>query len=350
MNSNIDEIFNDLVDTIINDATKADKETIEALAKENAELKEANALLAKAANRAAAADSKYALFNFLMDRIKKNIEGLDGEGKAKAVYDFLDCFFERDFLENNYEVPLWLGCGTRYYNNRAEVFAILKALDLTLPKGIKNFRLPQDWTEEELDEVFEHMSNHVNCNGCVFKDNLKFWTSKALNDPIKVCRESFTEIPWQFLLRNPLLRKERYLKEIGRMFCVPNGKYHARQWYYFARITDYQELSAEEIKIIIDNIDYTYYNNKNEDLRRFLLNNIELIDNEVFLDVLYSYNKGAYDFKSNNIVLKMPYIYVKQYMRDTKDLEWLKRHKDKFTKEQITELTLAALGVEIIGG
>jgi hypothetical protein len=32
-------------------------------------------------------------------------------------------------------------------------------------------------------------------------------------------------------------------------------------------------------------------------------------------------------------------------MRDTHDLEWLKKHKEEFTKEQITELTLAALGV-----
>jgi hypothetical protein len=342
----IDEMFNDLVMKIASDATRADKETIERLAKENVELKKANAILTKAANRVAAADDNYTLFNFLMNRIKKNIEGLDGEEKAKAVYDFLDCFFERDFMENTYEAPLWLGCGDVYYNNRKEVFAILRALGFTLPEGIENFRLPQDWDDYELAEVFEHMSNHVNCNSCVFKDNLRYWKPNALEDPIKVCSHSFTEIPWQFLLRNPLLKKEKYLKEIGRMFCVPNGKYHAYQWYHFAKITEYLELTAEEIKIIIDNIDYTYYNNKNEDLKRFLLNNVELIDNEVFLNVLYTYNKGSYDFKYNNTVLKMPRRYVKYYMRDTHDLEWLKKHKDKFTKEQITELTLAALGAE----
>jgi len=33
-------------------------------------------------------------------------------------------------------------------------------------------------------------------------------------------------------------------------------------------------------------------------------------------------------------------------MRDTHDLEWIKKHKEEFTKEQITGLTLAALGGE----
>lgn len=342
-----EEMFNDLVMKIASDATKADKETIEKLTKENADLKKANIVLVKAANRVAAADDNNTLFNFLMNRIKKNIEELDGEEKALAVYEFLDCFFEKDFKENTYGVPLWLGCATQYYNNRTEVFAILKALGFTLPNGIENFRLPQDWAEEELDAVFANMSNHVNCNGCHFTDNLKFWKPNALYDPIKVCNnKNFTEIPWQFLLRNPLLKKEKYLKEIGRMFCVPNGKYHAYQWYHFAKITEYQELTAEEIKIIIDNIDYTYYDKtKDEGLNNFLIKNIELIDNEVFLDVMYRYFYDSYTFKSRNVILKMPYRYVKYFMRDTKNFEWLNKNKDKFTKEQITELTLAALGV-----
>ena len=286
--SDVDELLGEIKSKIAKEVESANKETIERLTKENTELKKVNSLLTEAANRVTAADDNYTLFNFLMSRIKKKIERLNGGEKAEAVYDFLDCFFERDFLENTYEVPLWLGCATLYYNNRTEVFGILRALGFTLPKGIENFRLPQDWTEEELDEVFGHMGNHVNCNCCVFRDNLRFWKPNALDDPIKVCSSgSFTEIPWQFLLRNPLLKKEKYLTEIGRMFCVPNGKYHAYQWYHFAKITEYLELTAEEIKLIIDNIDFTHYNNKNEDLKKFLLNNIELINNEAGESIQY---------------------------------------------------------------
>lgn len=345
LENNVDVLLGKLKTKIAEQVKGTYKETIERLTTENSDLKETNRKLSIAAQSTAVANDNFELFNFLMNKIKRNIEELDGDEKALAVYAFLDCFFERNFIENTYEAPLWLGCATRYYNNRTKVFTILRALGFMLPEGIENFRLPQDWTEEELDAVFDNIGNHVNCNSCVFKDNLRYWKPNALDDPIKVCNQSFTEIPWQFLLRNPLLKKEKYLKEIGRMFCIPNGRYHAYQWYYFAKITEYQELTAEEIKIIIDNIDYTYYNNKNEDLKKFLLNNIELIDNEVFLWAIYEYNKGSYDFKYNNTVLKMSYVYVKQYMRDIRDLEWIKKHKEDFTKEQITELTLVALGV-----
>ena len=67
------------------------------------------------------------------------------------------------------------------------------------------------------------------------------------------------------------------------------------------------------------------------------------IEDEAFLDILYHYNEGLYDFKHTNTVLKMPYKFIIQYMKATKDLEWLKRNKDHFTREQIRELTLAAL-------
>lgn len=344
--SDVDVLLSEIKSKIIEEVQSTNKETIERLTKENAELAEANRKLLNVSKAVEAGNANYQLFNFLMNRIKKNIEGLDGAEKAKAVYEFLDCFFEKDFVENTYEVPLWLGCATQYYSNRAEVFSILRALNFQFPNGIDNFRLPLDWTEDELDEVFEHMGNHVNCNNCVFKDNLRFWKPNALDDPIKVCSQSFTEIPWQYLLRNPLLKKEKYLAEIGRMFCVPKGKYYASQWLHFAYLTKYQELTADEIKIIINNIDYTCYNGKDDGLRNFLLNNIKLVDNEDFLDILYNYNKGSWDFKRNNTILEMPRRYVKYYMRDTHDLEWLKNNKDKFTREQITELTLTALGVE----
>jgi hypothetical protein len=343
----VDKLLGEIKSKIVKDIEAVNKETIERLTKENNDLRKMNDVLNKAANRAANADSNYSLFNFLMNRVKSKIKSCtDKEELDLMIYSFLDCFFEKDFKENTREVPLWLGCATQYYSNRTEVFAVLRALDIALPEGIENFRLPQDWTEEELDEFFAHMENHVNCNNCVFEDNLRFWKPNALDDPIKVCSQHFTEIPWQFLLRNPLLKKEKYLAEIGRMFYVPKGKYHAYQWYRFANITKYQELTMEEIKIILSNIDYDYFNKaKDGDLNKFLLKNIEFIDNEVFLDSLYESFYDSYTFRYENVILKMPYKYAKYYMRDTKNLEWLQKNKDRFTKEQLTELTLAALGV-----
>lgn len=337
-NTDIDIMFAEIKSKIEEQVSEANKETIKSLTKENADLKETNKLLFKAAQRTKSIQENSELINLLIDRLKNRIQEADGQNKEKLVYDFLDCFLDKDFNENTYEVPLWLGCAIQYYSNRDIIFKILKTLDIRFPgnlESIKYFRLPQDWTEEELDAVFDTMGFHVNCNNCRFEDNIRFWKTNALDDPIKVCKSGrYTEIPWQYLLRNPLLKKEKYLSKIGKMFC--SSTYRPYEWLNFANITKYQELTEEEIKIIISNIDYMYYDNKNEDLKKFLLENIDLIDNEVFLEAIYKYN-------SDNVVLKMPYRFIKQYIRDKKDLEWIKKNKKRFTKEQITELTLLAL-------
>ena len=338
---NIDEMFNEVKIKIIEQAKEATKETIEQLTKENDDLKDINKKLLKAAKRADSAQENFNLMNFLVSKLKSNLEKVDGEEKAKLVYDFLDCFFEKDFLESTYEVPLWLGCVTQYYYNKETIIEILRLLDFYIPSEIENFRLPIDWTEEELDVFFDNMGNHVVCNSCYFEDNLRFWKPNALKNPTEVCKEHFSEVPWQYILRNPLIRKEKYLIKISEMFC--SNSYHSDQWLNFTKITEYQELTEGELRMLINNIKYAFYNNKNDDLRRLLLAHIHLIDDEAFLTILYDYNKDSYDFKYTNTVLKMPYKFIKQYMTDNKAFEWLNKHKDNFTKDQIKELTLAAL-------
>ena len=215
---NIDKMFAKIKSEMIKQVSAENEETIERLTKENTILMEENVKLTAKAKTVAAANEDFFLTSQLIDTLKSKLNNAaDKDEEEKLLYNFLDCFFEKDFIENTYEVPLWFGCAVQYYNNRETIFKILKMLDIDFPgdlESMKHFRLPQDWTEEELDAVFANMSNHVNCNGCHFKDNLRFWKPNALDDPIKVCNnEYFTEIPWQYLLRNPLLKKEKYLKE-----------------------------------------------------------------------------------------------------------------------------------------
>lgn len=337
----IDSLFDEIKIQMTEQIEANSKAKIDGLEKENANLKDINNKLLKAAKQADLAQENFTIMNLLVSKLKGNLMKVDDEEKAELVYDFLDCFFEKDFMESTYETPLWLGCVAQYYTNRETIIKILRLLDFTLPAGIENFRLPHEWTEEELDVFFDNMSNHVVCNCCYFKDNLRFWRPNALDDPIKVCKHNFSEVPWQYILRNPIIKKEKYLTRIGEMFC--SKEYRSDHWLNFAKITEYQELSEQELKLIIDNIRYTFYNNKDDGLRRFLFSNVELIENDDFLQILYNFNKGSYDFAYTNTVLKMPYKFIEQHMKDTKNLEWLKRNKNHFTNEQLRELTIAAL-------
>lgn len=345
MSNVMDTMFEDFKAQVIEQAAAANKATIEGLEKENSNLKDINTKLLKAAKQADVTQKNFLLMNLLIEKLKKNVELADGDAKANFVYEFLDCLFDRDFREDTYEVPIWLGCVTQYYTNRETIIEILRALEFNLPNGIENFRLPHKWTEEELDVFFEHMGNHVNCNNSVFKNNLRFWKPNALRNPTEVCKEHFSEVPWQYILRNPLLKKEKYLTKIGKMFCTDPKKYKSDQWLHFAHITEYLELTDDEIKTIINNIDYVYYNGKNAYLNKFLFNNIHLIEDETFLAVIYKLNCNSYEFRYNNVILKLPYKFIKQYVKDTTNfnLEWLKKNKDHFTKEQLRELTLAAM-------
>lgn len=337
----IDIMFDEIKTKMIEQAKAENASKIDCLEKENSDLKDINRKLLKAVKSVDQAQSNFNIMNILVNNLKTNIQNSDK--KDEFVYKFLDCFFKKDFQENTYEVPLWLGLVTQYYYNRDTIIDVLKMLEFDLPAGIENFRLPMDWTEEELDIIFDTMNNHSNCNGCVYIDNLRFWRPNALKDTAAVCRDThYSEIPWQFLLRNPLLKKEKYLKQIGKMFCKPNNVYRSSNWLNFARIVDFQKLTDDEIKIILDNVDYTYYDGRNNELRHLFLNNIHLIDNEAFLNLLYNLHSNGYDFKYCNAVLKMPYVYIKQYVNDTMDLNWLRDKKKHFTRDQFKELTLIA--------
>ena len=341
---NIDILFNELKTQIIEQTEATSKAKIENLEKENLDLKNINTKLLKEAKKVDTSHENFKIMNILIERLKDKIQAANREEKADLIYHFLDCFFKEDFIENTYEVPIWLGCVVEYYSNRDTIIDILRLLDIEVPENIEKFRLPQDWTEEELDIVFDTMDKHYVCNGCIYEDNLRFWEPYVFDSVYDICYSQYhSEIPWQFLLRNPLLKKEKYLKQIGKMFCKPKNVYRSDSWLYFAKITDYLTLTDDEIKIILDNIDYTYYDGKDHDLELLLIKNIHLINNEVFLRVLYEYHKNSYSFQYTNAMLKMPYEFIIQYMKDRKDLEWLKKNKGNFTKEQIRELTLAAL-------
>lgn len=324
----IRESINLEIRTITNDNKRLIKEN-EELRKENRELKNI-----AASNEKLLSESK--IMMMLVDNIKQFKDDKD------KIYKFLSCIFEKDYEENTYDTPLWIGALTQYYSHKDEVLQLLKIIDVKLPNGVENFRLPIDWTEEEMDIFFSTMSNHVNCNNCVYKDNLRFWSINALDTVECQCKKTlYDEIPWQYVLRNPVLKKEKYLKQIGEHFT---DKYF-NNWYKFEEITEYLKLSDEEIKVIIDNIDKVLLTPEMAALD-FIFKNLNLVTDKVMLKKIYDYYKDSYDFKYGNKLFDMPYEYTKKWVSEhTKEcMLWVERHRDKLTEEQRKELLMIALG------
>ena len=245
--------------------------------------------------------------------------------------------FKPDFNESTYEVPTWLGAIVNYYSNREFVIQVLNLLHVPMPDNIAKFRLPMDWTEEELDCFFDTMHNHIVCNGCTFKDNLRFWKPFALSSVEDNCNTNYSEIPWQFVLRNPILLKDKYLKKIGQMAFE---EHYISGWRYFYHIDKYQDLTTKQLKTIITNIEPCGANiSKDNEVCKFLLRHIELIDDGILLDKLYKKYYDSYDFRRDHLILKMPYSYMKRWAKDYEGAyEFIISNRDKFTKEQRKEL------------
>ena len=264
--------------------------------------------------------------------------------RAEFVYNLLKLFFEPDFEESTYDCPIWLGAVVNFYSHKDIVVKLLKTLDIDVPQTIDKFRLPQDWTICELDIVFDTMSKHIVCNSCTYADNLRFWQPNALADVYDICYNGhcYTEIPWQFLLRNPHLLNSRYLKKIGKMAYE---ELYVSGWGYLFLIDKYQNLTDNQIKTIINQIDGAGANiSKENSVSEFLLRHLDLIEDGILIDKIYKKYWDSYSFKSENKILNMPVSYLELWIKekaktDSREaLNWIIRNKDKFSEEQKNKL------------
>ena len=264
--------------------------------------------------------------------------------RAEFVYNLLKLFFEPDFEESTYDCPIWLGAVVNFYSHKDIVVKLLKTLDIDVPQNIDKFRLPQDWTIYELDIVFDTMRKHIVCNSCTYADNLRFWQPNALADVYDICYNGhcYTEIPWQFLLRNPNLLNSKYLKKIGKMAYEEP---YVSGWRYLFLIDKYQNLTDNQIKTIINQIDGAGANiSKENSVSEFLLRHLDLIEDGILIDKIYKKYWDSYSFRSENKILKMPVSYLELWIKEKtktdsrETLDWIIRNKNKFSEEQKNKL------------
>lgn len=251
------------------------------------------------------------------------------------VYEVINILFEKTFNEKPHrDCPdFWLTF-VNYYNNRTEILSLLRYASIEIPSELDEIILPHEWNEEMLDKFFDTMHKHSNCNGEIYKDNLRFWNYKMDANPFKENRySSCSEIPWQFVLRNPLLNTEKYaLKIIEEM----NKKYNSNGLKFW-RICQYQELDKDILQMIVDGIEVR------EDIKKdvlvdFLEEHTDMVTQKDKLDFLYPI--FAKKWRGEESILKMPKEYQIKYAksldRADKKIEFL--NKTQLTKEEKTEI------------
>jgi len=159
------------------------------------------------------------------------------------VADIIGVFVPATWKESQHfsddgRVPAWFPLVVNHYRNREFVFQLLDIANVKYPSWAKNLILPYEWDSDVLDIFFANMKNHYVCNGAIFGRNIDFWYrqwSQFQFDPIVALSHQYSEVPWQFVLRNPLLVEKKYIdKMIIAISSQPHGE-------YFLEIFKYQE-------------------------------------------------------------------------------------------------------------
>jgi hypothetical protein len=119
-------------------------------------------------------------------------------------------------------------------------------MGISYPNWLKTFIMPYEYGEELLDVFFDYLSCHYVCNGCIYSGNYGFWYNEWSNhrfDPKEALQHSYSELPWQLILKNPLLSTEKYFNKIVK--SIETNNTHAC---YFYKIDEYQELSQGQLE------------------------------------------------------------------------------------------------------
>jgi hypothetical protein len=250
--------------------------------------------------------TKNKLFETILSRLNKD-----------TIQDYIALTYEPDFNEDGqFETPLWFKLIVNYYSHRDEIIDLLKVFDINIPKWVLTFRLPFEWTKGELDHFFNTIYNHYVCNGQIYSHNLNFWMGEKIDDPIANMNKNYSEIPWQFVLRHPLLNTPEYCKKMAD--AINKGG----NGVYFAVITDYQNLSDENLDILINGIDFSKIKklNDNNAFSRLMLNNIGRIKDVSNLDLIYPLLINVW--RAETYISKMPKRYYIKFLKSngTNDL------------------------------
>lgn len=324
--SEFDEKVEEFKDYLRKSVKQETQDTIEKLNSENQKLKQQNDNLKEENRQLVVQNSKLSIDSLISCIILSNIT-------EDNIYKIIESLFPKTFNENSNHCPPFWATYVNYYNNRKEVVSLLRYAGVNVPYELDYIKLPHEWCESLLDRFFETMNRHVNCDGEVYANNLQYWNYKMAADPFSDnLHLQYDEIPWQFVLRNPLLNTEKYALKIA------NEMNRGFEGVKFAKICDYQELDRNILKIIIDNLvideDVRKMCIEKEKVVDFLIGHIEMVKDEKRLERLYDIVSEKW--RCEDTILKMPKKYQMQYAQSLKDpnkmIEFL--NQTKFTKEE----------------
>lgn len=295
--SELDQKMEELKD-YLRDSVKSElKNKLESLSKKNENLEKTKIDLNSEISKLRNENNSLKILNnassILLNKITKD-----------NIFEIVSILFEKTFNENTYECPTWFGILVNYYNDRYEIIELLKFAGIEIPKEAVDIVLPHEWDKGKINLFFETMHRHVNCNGNSFSDNLRHFSWKDALNPMTKNYSSYDEIPWQFVLRNPILNSLEYAeKMVIEINKGGNGQ-------NFSKITEYQKLDDNVLSYMISNIK-PVVKYKDSIVNHLLIKHIELMTDEQYIADLYKVLLNRW--RPYETIAKMSFDYQTKY-------------------------------------
>lgn len=173
------------------------------------------------------------------------------------IVQFLNTIYEEDSKvkmpsPDRDRPPVWFEAVTKFYREKDTVFKLLDFAGVKYPSWAKQFKMPYDYNEEELDIFFSDLHRYYVTNGNVFEHNIEyFWRDvrAGSGDTKKILGgKSYVAIPWNLLFRNELLVTDKFFDKI---LAALSNKYVGRAE-YFLKLPKYQSLPTDKLEKLVD--------------------------------------------------------------------------------------------------
>jgi hypothetical protein len=211
--------------------------------------------------------NKYLEINKLLEdlrkensKLKQNTNQIEAFAIFKSLINdvnFGNILLHFNLKRNNYNIngmhseniPSWFKFLFTYYEDKEKLFSIMDLFNFKYPNWAKNYKMPYEYNEEELELFIDPKYDRYICNGEIFNNNIGFfWENIQYNqgDTYKILttKQSFSDdIPWQLVLSNPLWKEEKLFNKI---LNVLNKKQKDSHYYY--AIQNYQTISEDQAK------------------------------------------------------------------------------------------------------
>jgi hypothetical protein len=212
-------------------------------------------------------------------------------------------------------IPNWFRWLFHYYEDREKLFVLMDLFNIIYPSWAKEYKMPYDYSEEELEIFINPKYDRHICNGEIFRNNIGFfWKNINCNNgdtyKILINTKSFTDyIPWQLILSNSLWATDKLFGKILNAI----KKNQPYSYYYFA-IQDYIKISegqaGEMAKLLPKGQWYDVH-------KKFVENNKNIIKENQFLANMFK-DKICDNQYSTFHYLKFPIEIQKEFVRGYK--------------------------------